>query len=175
MEHQYEIYSEQEVVLNSEEDAERMALNIELGLENKDPAQDNASRFRFLNEDECFVFRVLFPTAFDLKDYRGFVPTRVLKEIRDYRIAYPKHEVKIMCPKPGEVDPVVIGGAHMYSWQNNYTGNNHIIARFGAELEDFSTLRKKAFTRIKERMGHIESLPMGLLANLAHTLGAEGA
>jgi hypothetical protein len=160
----YEIYSEQEVSTTTDDDIERIALLAEIGLAQKTREQESASRFREIYEDERIVFGMLFPNQVGIKEYNGFIPTRVLQEIRDYKNAFPDHTVSIMCPKPGDTDPVVIG--NQYSFQR-YNGCK-LIARFGDALEDFSTLRNRAYERIAERIRDVKTIPGSILIQIVN-------
>lgn len=165
----YEIYSEQEFTVGEHDDPERITVLAELGMSNE--ASSKASRFRALYEEECFVFGALFPHIVELSNYKGFIPTRVLQEIRDYKMAGLHKRILVLCPKPGDVDPVVVGCE--YTWHSHvFSGNSHIIARFGDALEDFSTLRARAFERIKEKMDHLQGMPTASLVKIAETLFA---
>lgn len=158
----FEIYSEQEYSATHEDDTERMTLLAEMGLTQKSREEEQASRFRKVYQDEQIVFGVLFPNQVDLTSYRGFIPTRVLQEIRDYKLAFPDHTVSIMCPKPGDVDPVVVG--NKYNWQKY--NDSHLIARFGDALEDFATLRNRAYERIAERLKDVKLIPGEIMIQL---------
>lgn len=165
-----EIYSEQEFKVGEENDPDRILLMAELGL-SQDQAEGR-NRFRKMYEEECFVFGVLFPHVTRYQDYKGYLPTRVLKEIRDYKVSNIEgKEILILCPNPGDVDPVVV--ASKYTWHSQvFSGQTDMIARFGDALEDFATLRNRAFERMAEKFDHLEALPMATLANIAEKLFA---
>lgn len=100
--------------------------------------------FRLITADEDFTYRVLCPQETPLKDYRNSpVPLRVL-QIAELASSLGMFEKFIVWDRvsAAEKDPVLVATRKnpTTTWQTD----TYILARWGSELETFSTLYRRA-------------------------------
>jgi len=153
-----ETFEVQEVAAEHPEVSEEAQKLIEeMGLEGQKSFQetpegestDTRCPYRELTDDERFVYRVHCPKETSIEKYSGSpIPLRVLqiaahaKEWCPYIYVWDRSTDLVK-------DPVLVGQTHKNRWES---GNKlFILARWGEELEAFSTLREKALKMWREK------------------------
>ncbi len=145
---------------------EALALIEQLGLEGqqeltvkKDSSRDSRCPYREMTAEEAFVYGVLCPQSVKLKEYKATpIPLRVLQIAAHADSLGMFKEFDVWDRVSVAVkDPVLVAYApnKRSSWRND----TYILARWGEELETFSTLLKRAIEMKREQcMSHLETV-----------------
>lgn len=167
---QVESYEEQEIKNQDPTEAvEHRELTEKLGLAHQVAMHKESGHvdcYRKLTAEELFVFMMNFPNVVNLNEYREPIPLRALQVIAHFRETHPDLKILLLCPEPGKIDPVVIAGE--YSFMVN--GNNYLLCRFGSALEDFATLRERAFEELERRAKAFRALSWSKLGEIRAAL-----
>jgi hypothetical protein len=100
--------------------------------------------------EQIFVFRVLCPQMYKLKEYRRApIPLRVL-QIAAHAQSLKFFRELLVWDAVTEKDPVLVGAKTdpQWTWRDNY----YLLARWGEELESWPTLVKRAITRKRQQI-----------------------
>lgn len=141
---------------------EAIRLIGELGLEgqqklirkSEEPGEfDKRNPYRLIRADEAFVYSILCPSVVALSQYdAGPIPLRVL-QIAAHAQEFYKHLYVMYQPETAEKDPVLIGtDEKKYSYSQEITKKDAILARWGDELESFPVLLKRALEKGREML-----------------------
>jgi hypothetical protein len=105
--------------------------------------------------EQIFVFRVLCPRDYKLKDYnRTPIPLRVLQIASHAQsLGFFDELVVWDATSADEKDPVLVGLKKnaQWTWQND----SYLLARWGEELESWPTLLKRALAKKREQVAAI--------------------
>ena len=125
------------------EEVERRELVTELGLDITQ--QEEVISFPELSEVEKRVYTILCPYMESVEKYTGYIPTRVLRLVKNYKGHFSKLEIWT----DKQQDPLLIG----------ITGSTtFLLARWGDVLEEFSILKDRAILQYKtKRKAKLES------------------
>lgn len=138
---------------------EELGLEGQLSLVRKADAEKPMSvatrwPYRVMTAEEVFVYGVLCPTRTEMKSYAdGPIPIRVLQIAAHAKSVRPELQLFVWHRAvPGVKDPVLVAQTHdeLNSWNTGFL--RFILARWGEELEAFSTLMRKACSSQRERL-----------------------
>jgi len=137
-------------------DGENMSLREELGLAPLKLKDENADFFRFrkMTEEEGKVYKVLFPNKTSINKYREFIPNDVLGALVEFKRTCPHHHVKeaqVWHVKDYDPDPILTVDCRTENDEYEFSNATFIIGRWGEALEDFATLKAKAFSEWKSK------------------------
>jgi hypothetical protein len=131
---QIEIYETQTTIEEVEaDDQERAALVTELGL--TESQVERTIPFPELSQGQYRVYEQLFHAHALWGEYRGYLPTRVLRTIKMYKDEF--HRVEVWSDL--ENDPVLVGRTKQHGEAGCF-----LLARWGEALAPFAELRARA-------------------------------
>lgn len=106
---------------------------------------DHARRspYRKMRADERFVYKTICPKRTQLEKYKdGPIPLRVLQIAAHAKSLGLFRHFHVWSQEDSQVkDPVLVASNNEYDWQER---DEHILARWGDELESFPVLLKRA-------------------------------
>lgn len=133
-----------------EESVEAMELIEKLGLTGqksrlrKDDSDVTRNPYRVIRADERFAYAIICPKMVLLKDYyAGPIPLRIL-QIASHASEFFPHMKVMYQPETVVKDPVLIGSSDHYTFSSSPNSTDHILARWGDELESFPVLLARA-------------------------------
>jgi hypothetical protein len=106
--------------------------------------------YRVMTADETFVYRTLCPHSVKLAEYRDApIPLRVLQVAAHAKALGIFKELHVWhAASAEEKDPVLVG---LKEGRYSYETETFILARWGAELEAFAVLVKRAIAKAREK------------------------
>lgn len=120
--------------------------------------------YREITAEEFFVYKLLCPTETKLSQYSASpIPLRVLQVAAHAKSLELFRELYVWDRESVTVkDPVLIAstGANDWDWQQK----RYILARWGEELETFSTLLKRALAAKREQLSEGLKQAVGVIA-----------
>ena len=150
---------------------ESLRLIEELGLEGQKPVDVGGGKMRVpymkMTKEQLLVYRALCPESYPPKNYsRSPIPLRVLQVIAHAQPLFTKLEIWDVEDSTIK-DPVLVG----YDQSGEYGDKAfYLLARWGAELDDFFSLRKRAIQALRDRaasdLKKIEVRVRGLLNSI---------
>jgi hypothetical protein len=170
---QVETYEVDEVAMATPEDHEcALALVNKLGLAKQkamyEPGTQKAAPFREFTKEEHFVYRLLFPETTDLVQYaREPIPLRVLEVAEKATECGMFKKLVVWHEKDVRLDPILVGiaevdvGAAPHVWKQE---RPYILARWGAALEEWPALTKKAREKAVAQLSSVHEQVGALIA-----------
>lgn len=138
---------------------EAIALMNELGMDgqkslvtkNEKTGRDQRAPYREMTKDEAFVYGVLCPKQYHIKEYsRTPIPLRVLQIAAHANSLGIYKRLEVWDVEDAvEKDPVLVGVSEhpVHKWQDQ----NFILARWGEVLEPFVVLLRRAVEKKREQ------------------------
>lgn len=119
---------------NEAEELERKELVIALGLDKTQ--HEEVITFPELSEVERRVYDILCPYKESVEKYTGYIPTRVLRVVKQYK----GHFSRLDIWTDKQQDPLLVGMVGTTTF---------LLARWGDVLEEFSVLKEKAIIQYR--------------------------
>jgi len=148
---------------------ESLRLIEELGLDGQKPKEVDGEKrripYQIMTTEQFRVYKALCPMAYTPKEYkRSPIPLRVLQVMAHAKPLFGKLEIWDVEDSTIK-DPVLVG-----TIDASYDTSTYLLARWGAELDEFFCLRKRALQALKDRaasdLKKVEVKVKGLLANI---------
>lgn len=153
-----ETFEQTEVIggqIEDESSPEALNLIKELGLQGQEALTTKIIKtdtivrcpYRAMTKKELRVYETLFPDKVSINVYReSMIPLRVL-QVASHAISLGIYqEIQVWCETGKPIDPILVG----FIKTGEYSGDHHILARWGEALESFEVLYEKAKHQVME-------------------------
>jgi hypothetical protein len=135
------------VTLNPEQDSERVALCQKLNLHESQTKP--VFPWEAMTQEEMNIYTYLFPTRDKVRDYsRMTIPLRVLKVLDRAEAANAFVKIEVWYDEAR--DPLLVGKRRM----ENGSEYHYLLARWGAALETYATLKERAVQQKTQALTH---------------------
>ena len=125
-------------------------LSIEMAKTQMDAAEIQTIPFHRLSAAECRLWGAVCPHKYDLENYRGNIPIRVLQALEVATEKEMFETYKIYSEFSDQVDPILVGFIDETGEKRSYTKTPYLIARWGESLFSIAELPVIAKKRVVE-------------------------